>query len=453
MTSTDREFVLDLFAGSSAVLAFLFPIQINRIYHGYYGLSFEDGRPLSYLLISWLMFFGLWFWGCHGRYRMGQWWLFMSCLIGLTIPYGKVLASELGKERIVVLFAMLLLTGVVFIYKSSPRVWSGLRRVITIVPWLVVVAPVIAAQLVTNPSIWLYAPTQVGAKKTATVVMLFDELNANSSSGLRRVLTDHGLVVNWKPVTPIAGSTSEVVPAMFSGENFAGGKPCGLTQICSSEAMLDFSQVTVFRPDVDVVGFHHPYCAINGLRWCKRFTLSRSIFDEGRWDCALLNRFELSVRFNRNACQEISHKLWVDMRERLISALKSAPTLHQGGVLFVHLPIPHPPSKGTGSLAEQYNANLAASEELLSHLLSQLSENKIQHRIMIFSDHPLRQALWCRNESLQFDAPCKTEPSLEDINVPLIVAAKGALPSLDRVQSNKEVFDVLRAWLAVTTFD
>ena len=55
--------------------------------------------------------------------------------------------------------------------------------------------------------------------------------------------------------------------------------------------------------------------------------------------------------------------------------------------------------------------------------------------------------MWCSREAAQFDVPCLVDPSLVDTKVPLIVAARTALPALEHVQSNRQVFDVLRDWL------
>jgi hypothetical protein len=146
-------------------------------------------------------------------------------------------------------------------------------------------------------------------------------------------------------------------------------------------------------------------------------------------------------------CQKNSHRAWADMRDAVVQAMMAAPTLRQGGVLYVHLPLPHPPARETGSLAEQYRQNLHQGEALLAQVLQVLAKNRLEARVMVFSDHPFRQALWCAREAAQFDAPCLGDVDLSDDQVPLIVAARSGLPDIDHVQRNDEVFDVLRGWL------
>jgi hypothetical protein len=73
--------------------------------------------------------------------------------------------------------------------------------------------------------------------------------------------------------------------------------------------------------------------------------------------------------------------------------------------------------------------------------------NRIEPRVMLFMDYRMRPAMWCGNESKQFDSPCVVTPDMLDDHVPLIVAASSIVPSVANVQSNQQVFDVLRDWL------
>lgn len=99
------------------------------------------------------------------------------------------------------------------------------------------------------------------------------------------------------------------------------------------------------------------------------------------------------------------------------------------------------------SLAEQYARNLQQAEQLLERVMDRMAANQVEPRILIFSDHTLRQQMWCANLQAMLGADCSVTVALTDEHVPLIVAARKNTPSIAHVQSNQQVFDVLRHWL------
>jgi hypothetical protein len=447
MISSRRDSTLDILAGSSAVLAFMSFIQLSKIYHGYYGLIVADLIPLAYLLVSWV---GLSLWGLrHGiGSTTSRYWLWLSLLMGLHTRHGAILLGAYGGLMMAGGALLSLAVGYFLVRRLSIQAWSGLRRVVAIIPWLVIITPLVVAQWMAPRSLtWLDQPSKSAARNTATVVVLFDEMNANATQGLQDILRQRGLKVSYKPVMPVHGSTIEVVPALFSEEDFKGARACGIRTVCTDSAALSFDKIRVLRPDIDVVGFHHAYCDIEGLRSCIRLTTQTSLLKSYRWLCRV-NRLVQSERFiSYQDCQTALNQIWADLQERSVEALMATPTLKAGGVLFAHLPLPHPPASGSGSLSEQYLRNVQKTEQLLTRILDRLEANQLEPRIMIFSDHPLRQSLWCANESAQFDRPCTFNAQLMDEHVPMIVAGRDALPSIDHMDSNKAVFSVLRKWL------
>ena len=448
MKSADRDLRWDVAVGSCAVLVFFCSILLAKAYHGHYGLSLDDLLPLSYLAVSWLCFVVMRRVRLKSVYKLGRMWLWASLLMGLWVRYGGVMVFAWGRTITLAALIALAVVGILLSLTAEAPLWTRLRRVVGLLPVLIVSSPLVIGHWLAGPVVWLSDDMADKATATATVVLLFDELNAGASQDLQRVLRGHGMQVGFKPVRPAYGSTTEAVPALFSAGDFKGAQPCGLTTICSKTTALDFSQVRVNRADVDVLGFAQPYCAIQGLRYCKRiFTSSLSLFDPGRWTCAVQRIFNLDIELQKHFCQELSHASWLLFRDKLLAELSGLPALKQGGVAYVHLPVPHPPAQGTGTLAEQYARNLQLGEKILVDLLNQMASNGVEPRIVIFSDHILRQALWCGRESRQFDVPCKVDPSLVDDHVPLIVAARSSLPSIEDVQSNRQVFDLLREWL------
>lgn len=284
------------------------------------------------------------------------------------------------------------------------------------------------------------------AGRTATIVLLLDELNAINAEPIVQVLRDYQLHVDMKSVASIGDGTARVLPAMFTGQSYDAARPCGLTTICSGERALDFSRVHVTRADVDIVGFYHPYCAIQGLRYCARPGIDLAIFDGQRWLCGLWRRFGWPHNMNADVCRASAVGAWGAMNERVLSGLRQAPTLSKGGVLFAHLALPHPPGHGDdGTLAQHYDANLRRAAQAVQETLATAVSNQLTLRVVVFSDHPLRQKSWCRGYPGFFSGACVPVSRLEDDKVPLIVAGSGA-PDLSAHSSNLHVFALMAGW-------
>ena len=282
--------------------------------------------------------------------------------------------------------------------------------------------------------------------RIATIVLLLDELNAINADPIVQALRDHQLEVEMKVVTSIGDSTARVLPAMFTGQSYDAARPCGLTTICSGERALDFGRVHATRPDVDIVGFYHPYCAIQGLRYCVRPGIDLAIFNAQRWWCGLWRRTGWPRDVNADVCRASAVGAWGAMNERVLAGLRQAPTLTRGGVLFAHLPLPHPPGHGDdGSLAQHYDANLQRAAQAVRETLATAVAHKLALRVLIFSDHPLRQESWCRGYPGLFSGACAPVSRLMDEKVPLIVAGHGA-PDLSAHSSNLHVFALMAGW-------
>jgi hypothetical protein len=447
MKQADRESLWDVLAGSAALLAFVGHIAMERHYHGIDGLTLEDLELLSFFIAAWLGAGVIRWSGKVVLRRVTHIWMWLSLTMGLYARYWELSVNVLGKALTVGFICFVLLFGCWASFRASAGLWCRLRRLVAFVPGLIVLTPLLMGHWMDEPVVWLGRDSAKQSAPKATVVLLLDELNANASGGLQKILLDRGLQVNVKPVLPVHASTVEVVPALFTGLNFKGARACGLTRVCSNNSALDFAQMSVERNDVDVVGFHHQYCAMQGLRSCLFATSDLSIWQRYRWDCAALHRLGLQIERDEKACNLLVNEPWHRMREKVMDDLLNAPALQKGGVLFAHVPLPHPPAAGRGSLAVHYARNVQQAEQLLGKILDRLDVNKLEPRILIFSDHPLRPTMWCANRAALFDSPCKVTPELQDDHVPLIAAARSGLPAIEHVQSNQQVFDVLRDWL------
>lgn len=444
----NRQTVLDVVFGTTIILMFEGSSYIDRVYYGIYGLKLYDLQLFSYLATSIFLLATHKICGYSKFFLcLARTWMLGCLACALLAFYGPGWAQVWGLPTVIIFVMLCGALGIWISFIVDTATWSRLRFTALVFSSLIIGAPLLVGPFLDENIVWLEPSPIKPITTSTTLVLLFDEMNARDSFGMQQILLNHGLQVQMTSVKPAHGSTTEVVPAMFSNNNFEGARPCGTTRVCAKGAAFDFAKVAVQRKDVDIVGFHHPYCAINGLRYCRRLTTNRSFFNWNRWKCNLLYRVGFSPSGGPRVCQKDSHAAWLSMREEVIAGVLGAPSLRYGGVLFAHLPLPHPPAIETGSLADQYLRNIRDAEGLLGELLTLLETNKIEPRIMIFSDHPLRQALWCKRESRQFDSPCKIEPILVDEFVPFIVAGRSILPSIENIESNQNVFKVLKNWL------
>ena len=130
------------------------------------------------------------------------------------------------------------------------------------------------------------------------------------------------------------------------------------------------------------------------------------------------------------------------MTENVIHAMWLAPAWQKGGFLFVHLPLPHPPGNtDTGSLQTHYSDNLIRTYGLVQDILHKIQVSQPDSlRLVIFSDHPLRQSMWC-NQLVYSAQGCTSSQEFEDNKVPLIVAGS-TLPDINDIVKNDQIFEL-----------
>jgi len=347
-------------------------------------------------------------------------------------------------------FALLLVAAWYGLRLSGIR-WAAVRRAVAVCAFLfVAVQPIVAA--VKAPTIrWperqSVQPGTVAATaetRHVTVFLLLDELNATAAEPLVEALAKAGRGVRVKSLLPVGDATAKVLPAMFAGGRFPDAKPCGIDTVCSGGRVLDFSRVVASRTDVDVAGFYEPYCAIRGLRSCVHASPISPALAADRWWCAALRRSVwLSDRMGIAAdqrCAELGGAVWSQLVSGLERAVVTAPVWREGGILFAHVPLPHPPGEGgEGSLATHYRDNIARAVRLVDGMVEQLARQPDRRfTIIVFSDHPLRSTLWCDTTQYRRNG-CPLPRQLVDDKVPLIVAGD-VPPAFDSIEDNSEVF-------------
>jgi len=420
------------------------------IRNGYHQISAEPTR-FAYLgfiaLVSLLL-------ALHTEWRssvtpLTRWLRAGNRLLGLGTwawivgARGAVLSdwlSEFSPVALVVLVAGCL--ALMWIVSGEVR-WRRMRPALLIAGTLFVVSQPLLGHWMSPVLDWpaINSDRQVAAPRTNIVMLLLDELNARDGEALAQVLAKHGMAVARRSIQPVDDATAKVIPEIWTGRRFSDPKPCSFTAICSNGQALDFAKVTASRPDIDVVGFYHPYCAMRGLRWCERVGLPLPLYDSDRWMCSLQSRLWRSGTLR---CANLQDGPFFELRAATMAAVWRAPFWRMGGMLYAHLPLPHPPGERPGgTLKQDYQDNLALASEFLGQMVDRARAAKLERlRLVVFSDHPLRQSLWCSKPVYRAQG-CQPAAELEDAQVPLIVGTLGSEPpELDAIKSNAQVFDL-----------
>ena len=265
------------------------------------------------------------------------------------------------------------------------------------------------------PVFSLSSPYAQASPSRNTLAILLDETGPEFTAPLLKAAQERQL--RWASVVvPAAGAdTVNAIPAMLTGQRFDNVAPCGPSWLCSPTRSLDFGQLYAGRPDLDIVGFWHPYCAIRGLRYCRRIAgvfyppPARSLLCSPPYAPALLN------------CRPAagSRDAAVD---QLLAAAFAAPFWREGGMLYLHLPLPHPSMENRESLRGHYLGNLARASQVLGLLLDRMrSRFGDDFSVIVTSDHPLRTEGWCR-PGREYHAPgCSRGLPANRKRVPFIV--------------------------------
>lgn len=378
-----------------------------------------------------LMAVALWFWvAVHGG-AVGN--KFKTAFIVATCLYGAVSivlrVRPWWRDRFVMSRWPIAITAAICLFVATPPVLVAYMA--TPVHW-----PDISADAANQ-----HEPSAFGPRPTV-VVLLFDELEYRAAEPIRQVLFEEGLAVSARSVQPAGDRTAKVVPAMFTRQSFEEARVCGWSSICSGRQMLSFSEIDVTWPDVDVVGFYLPYCSMKGLRWCRRESPSPAVADAQRLSCAVRHRLGMNIP---TACSLNQHAAWTALVQRVEESYWQAPIWKQGGMLYAHLPIPHPPgTDAKASLVDHYRSGVDQAALLVRETVRKLKESSAgAFQIVVTSDHPLRVSMWCTDGTYSKQR-CAGAEKLKGEGVPLMVGSWGsAAPALSRFTRNDQLFDLV----------
>lgn len=324
--------------------------------------------------------------------------------------------------------------------------WAQVRRSLTAAAIIFILSqPVVAAWRARDVSWPDPAPAaEPGTLAPASmkVVLLLDELNAESAGPIAAAMERSGRPVYRRAVAPVGDGTAKVVPSLLSRQVFHEAKPCGWHTVCSGSAVLSLGRVHASRPDIDIVGFYFPYCAVQGLRSCDVLSPAQPHLDLERWRCAAQRRSDWLARRDgiegRLRCATLNGEVWATLAADVEAAIWRAPFWQRGGLLYAHVPLPHPPGEGgAGTLEEHYRMNIHKAAKLVAAITDRLVRQGLAYQLVVFSDHPLRRAHWCR--STQYRDACSSAPEHDDESVPLL-ATGWVSPRFDEVESNMDIF-------------
>lgn len=437
---------LNIALGSAAV-----EVALREYFH---QLSAEVQR-IAWLLLLWIVLNGLLLAASAWRRESAGRFVRRLCVLtgGLAALYfvlGEQIASVDPAAAHRFAWPIVIAVGLVVVVvakAATADLWGRSRAAVALACVLSVAVELIIGVAAAEPRRWPPSDGSeqqaTGAKgKSAVVFLLLDEMNASSAPPFVEMLRRHGLPVTEKTLQPIGNATASVLPAMFTGKRFEDAKPCGLTVICSGTKVLDFARIDASRPDIDVVGFYMPYCAIRGLRSCVRASPRSVLTDPMRWRCAVMRRFGQATAEALHECADRQMRGWGDFVAGIESAIQKAPLWTNGGMMFAHVPLPHPPgATPEASLETHYRENLLRAQRLVESLVVRSRKAGLDDfTLVLFSDHPLRPELWCSAPAYAHNG-CPVPPELLDHRVPLIVAGSARV-DISRISGNESIFQL-----------
>lgn len=356
-----------------------------------------------------------------------------------AMPSGLSMSSPLR----MVIVVCTLVAAWLLVRRLNEEISARLMRASALACLAFIALPFIWRAVGDAPRVWIGpADPPTASSKRATLFLLFDEMGAAAAHPIAEDLRAAGLHVREDSLSPAGENTLNVIPALFSGADFTRARPCGMSTLCSGSVSLDFSRVAVQRPDVDATGLLVPYCDIQGLRSCFDLPLPHE-FGSAYRSIVVFGLRRLALPAPRWLDPPaLAPTLKADLLRQQVEVINRSRVWTDGGILYAHLPLPHPPGlHGGSSLDAEYADNIERTRALVREWLSRASARfGSAFSIIVTSDHPLRN-YWCASETYRGEA-CQLREAFRDQRVPLIVASPDRV-STRPLADNSEVFFIL----------
>lgn len=339
--------------------------------------------------------------------------------------------QELSAIYKVGLIGSVLMLAALTATKLTAELWRRMQGALVFAGILYVASPMAVARM-TEPLV-LQMPRQ-----GALVVLLLDELNADAGEQIAAAIALEGGEPITRSIQAVGSSTITVIPELLSGHHMPQARVCSPTAVCDPSRVFDFSRLRFEPKDrMHIVGFFHPYCAASGLASCMDLSVHTSappIID-------LLCSFGRILPGQKASdCVWFEARSWQAFRMRASDTMFLSPFWQEGGILYAHMPFPHPPGNlERAGLAADYAGNLKLAANTAAQVWkrgrARFGKN---FRLVVTSDHPLRPELYCRHEKY-LETGCNITPSTLPGFVPYIEVG-GETANRSLIRDNASLF-------------
>ncbi len=265
----------------------------------------------------------------------------------------------------------------------------------------------------------------------AVVVLILDEFSPESASIIKNAMANTDHVLHFRTSVKAGKSTINAIPSMLTSVRHDEVVVCGFTRLCG-KTPFDMSKLKAAQPNTDVVGFYHPYCAIQGLRSCwkaeaNQLGNSSSIFS---YLLRLVERVPLInivMKDNHSKATNVN-ETYQNIRDDITKHALAAPIWNEGGLLYIHQLLPHPIGFGVKRrLKDEYEENLLKASDFVGALSKSLQKRfGSNYALIVTTDHPLRKGMWCANEVYANDN-CNNENLPETEMIPFLLSSHALL--------------------------
>ena len=282
-------------------------------------------------------------------------------------------------------------------------------------------------------------------KPRAVVILILDELSPLYGERIISRVNEFGYRAIGTTVQKGGENTVNAIPSMLSGRRHDEVTVCNRSTLCGS-ITTDFKNFSAENSNTDLVGFAFPYCDIANLRTCFVVTRDRveaSIFTAAWHDvvCGLAPFLKITPLCKSDSVD--SYRYTGLLRQHIERLAFDMPFWRDGGILYIHTPLPHPPGEEHKSLENEYEENVSHSINLIKNLSKNLESHfGADFALVVTSDHPLRTAHWCKEGKYASTTCASFMASQQDAFVPFIVVSSSKV-SINLPKSN------LGVWAAV----